>query len=145
MRTGIAHTLCACFLLFCIGAAKAQTADPATGVSLNLAQRRAEMLSNLSYSLSLSIPDALTEPITGSNTIRFMLADAREPLVLDFEPGPDHVFAVEANGQAASYAHVKGHIVISPTALAKGANTLRIVFRAGDAPLNRNSNYMYTQ
>ena len=144
MRSGFTHSLCIFFLLFCWSAANAQMADPASGVSLELAQRRAEMLSNLSYSLSLSIPEALTEPITGSNTIRFMLAEAGKFLVLDFAPGPDHIFAVEANGQAASYAQVNGHIVISPTALTKGANTLRIVFHAGDAPLNRNSNHMYT-
>ncbi|MFA7280418.1 MAG: M1 family aminopeptidase [Sterolibacterium sp.] len=144
MRTRIPQFFCTFVLLLCICTAKAQMADPVAGISLDLAQRRAEMLSNLSYSLSLSIPETLTEPITGSNTIRFMLTDAGKPLVLDFVPGPDHIFAVEANGQAASYTQVKGHIVIAPAALTKGANILRIAFRAGDAPLNRNLNYLYT-
>jgi len=144
MRAGIAQAFFAFFLLWCMGMAKAQMANPAAGVALDLAQRRAEMLSNLSYALSLSIPEHQTEPITGSNIIRFTLEDATAPLVLDFVPGADYIFAVEVNGQAASYTLVNGHIVIAAAALAKGANTLRIVFRAGDAPLNRNPDYLYT-
>ncbi|MCX7170228.1 MAG: hypothetical protein NTY41_08045, partial [Proteobacteria bacterium] len=103
-------------LVLTIGTAQAQTTMPAAGVALELAQRRAEIVSNLSYELALSIPETLARPVTGSNTIRFVLAEAQDPLVLDFVPGPDHIFAVEANGQPAAYTQVNGHIVVAAAA-----------------------------
>jgi len=69
------------------------------GVALDLATRRAAIVSGVRYELSLSIPEALTSPLTGKMTIRFDLKDASAPLVLDFETSRDHVKSVEANGK----------------------------------------------
>ena len=123
--------------------ASAQTATPGAGVPLDVATRRAAMVSDLKYDLSLSIPEALAAPITGTTTIRFALKDASSPLVLDFETGRDHVTSVDANGKPAAFTYVNGHIVIPAAALAAGANTLRITFTAGDASLNRSADFMY--
>ena len=46
-------------------AASAQTPTPGAGVPLELATRRAAIVSDLRYELSLSIPDAMTAPLTG--------------------------------------------------------------------------------
>ena len=124
--------------------AAAQSPSPDAGVPLDLATRRAAMVGNLRYQLTLSIPHALTSPLTGATTIRFDLKDASAPLVLDFETSREHVKSVDANGQPVSVTYVNGHIVIPAASLVAGANAVRIAFDAGDAPLNRSSDFLYT-
>ncbi len=111
---------------------------------LEVATRRAAIVSGLHYDLSLSIPEALASPLTGSTTIRFDLKDASAPLVLDFETSREHVKSIEANGKPAAVNYVNGHIVIPAASLAAGANTIRIAFDAGNASLNRSNDFLYT-
>jgi len=122
----------------------AQTLTPAPGVPLDVATRRAVIVTGLQYDLSLSIPDAITTPLTGSMTIRFDLKDASAPLVLDFETSREHIKSIDANGTPAAIHYVNGHIVIPAAALAAGANTVRIAFDAGNASLNRSNDFLYT-
>ena len=124
--------------------ASAQTMTPDSGVPLDVATRRAAIVSNLRYELSLSIPEALASPLTGTTTIRFDLKDASSPLVLDFETSREHVKSVDANGKPVPINYVNGHIVIPAVSLTAGANTVRIAFDAGDASLNRNKDFLYT-
>jgi hypothetical protein len=65
--------------------AAAQTATPAAGVPLDLATRRAAIVSDLRYELALSVPDRTQDPVSGTVEMRFQLADASAPLVLDFD------------------------------------------------------------
>ena len=123
--------------------AGAQTMTPDPGVPLQIATARAAAISDLRYDLALSIPEALTAPLTGTMAIRFMLKDAAAPLVIDFETSRDHVKSVEANGRPAAFTYVNGHIVIPAASLAAGANAIRIAFNAGDASLNRNPDFLY--
>lgn len=122
----------------------AQTASPAPGVPLDVATARAANISNLRYELTLSIPDDLAAPLTGSNTIRFTLKNPGAPLVLDFETSRAHVKSVEANGQPSPFLFINGHIVVPAASLSAGANTVRVVFDAGDASLNRSKDFLYT-
>ena len=122
----------------------AQTGSPASGVPLEVATARASNVSNLRYELNLSIPEDLNAPLTGSNTLRFLLKDAAAPLVIDFETSREHVKAVEANGQPSAFAFVNGHIIVPAASLVAGANTVRITFNAGDASLNRSKDFLYT-
>ena len=124
--------------------AGAQTATPEAGVPLDVATRRAAVVSGVRYDLSLSIPEALSAPLTGTTTIRFVLTEASAPLVLDFETSREHVTSVDANGSAAAFTYVNGHIVVPASALVIGSNTIRIAFSAGDASLNRNADFLYT-
>ena len=73
------------------GSARAQTSDPAPGVPLDVATRRAAVIFDLRYDLSLTIPKALADPITGTTRITFDLRDNTTPLVIDFETSRDHV------------------------------------------------------
>ncbi len=133
-------------LVVLLGAAPAfaQTATPGAGVPLDVATHRADNISDLRYELSLSIPDTVAAPLTGTTTLRFTLKNATTPLVIDFETSRDHVTSVDANGTAAAFAYVNGHIVVPAASLATGANTIRIAFNAGDASLNRNADFLYT-
>jgi aminopeptidase N len=142
----------------------AQTMTPDAGVPLDVATARAATISALRYELSLSIPEALSAPLVGTNTLRFTLKDPSKPLVIDFDTSADHVTTVEVNGKTlvrgagsflsagarsaaaedpAAYLYVNGHIVVPPGPLVAGANTVRIAFTAGDASLNRNADFLY--
>lgn len=123
--------------------ALAQTATPAPGVPLDVAVQRAAVIDNLRYDLSLTVPGALADPITGSTTIRFDLKDNTHPLVVDFDTSRDHISSVAANGAATHFDFVNGHIVVPTTSLRIGANDLTITFMAGNDPLNRSADFLY--
>jgi aminopeptidase N len=118
--------------------------DPETGIPLTLAEERSARLSNVRYDLTFTIPQSPSEPLAGTASIRFVLRDTERPVVLDFEPGADHVTSVTVGGRAAPYRAVNGHIAVAPRALAAGENAVEIAFRAGDAALNRNPEFLYT-
>ncbi len=125
----------------------APTPDPEPGISRALATERAATITNLRYALSFDIPGAPGEPIDGRATIRFARSDPSAPLVLDFAPGGSHLTSVTVDGAAATFRAVNNHIVIAPDALTAPPGTehvVTIVFRAGDAPLNRNPEFMYS-
>ena len=121
----------------------AQTMTPDSGVPSDVATARAAAISNLRYDVSLSIPEAIASPITGTTTIRFTLKEAGKPLVIDFDTSRDHVKSVDANGRRSDFTYVNGHIVVPAASLAPGVNTITIAFTAGDASLNRNNDFLY--
>ena len=121
----------------------AQTMTPDPGVPLDIATERAANISDLKYDLSLSIPEAVSSPLTGTTTIRLTLKDPTVPLVIDFDTSRDHVKSVAANGRSADFTYVNGHIVVPAASLTAGANEIRIAFNAGDASLNRNNDFLY--
>ncbi|MBW3554563.1 MAG: peptidase M1, partial [Gemmatimonadetes bacterium] len=66
------------------------------------------------------------------------------PLILDFAPS-GRVLAVRADGRAAAFRHEHGHLVIPSDALSPGRKTaISVSFVAGDAPLNRRDDFLYT-
>ncbi len=126
------------------GGQSADVPDPEPGIPLILAEERAANLSNVRYELSLAIPSPATEPITGTVAVRFALANSSRPLVLDFAPGADHLTSVSVGGKSVTYRAVNDHIVIAASELAAGENVVQIAFRAGDAALNRNPEFLYS-
>jgi aminopeptidase N len=117
---------------------------PADGVSQALAIDRAGEIRSLRYDLQLSIPERKQDPISGRETLRFDLADASQPLQLDFSQPADRVSSMRANGHGISVDAAHGHLVVPAASLASGANELSIEFTAGDLPLNRNDDYLYS-
>ncbi len=116
---------------------------PTEGISHTLATERAANISAVRYSLSLSIPAARHESVTGTLGIRLRLAD-RAPLILDFAQPPERVSSIQANGRPVPIQSVHGHLVIPGELLSRGENTVDIVFTAGDDALNRNDEYLYS-
>ena len=90
------------------------------------------------------MPAAQAEPIAGRATIRFVATDTARPLVIDFAAGPDAVRSVVVAGKPSRFRVVNGHIVIPASQLTAGENAVEISFRAGDSPLNRNPEFLYT-
>jgi aminopeptidase N len=145
MKTfGIRPSHTAAVLLLAATVASAQTATPAPGVPLDLARARTQILGDLRYELVLSVPAAKDQPIGGHMVLRFRLADATRPLVLDFEPDRSQAVRLQANGVTADATSVNGHLVVPAAALRRGENTLEIDFTAGDGPLNRSEDQLFT-
>ena len=129
-----------------MGGGRAAVADtfPTAGVALALARERAARVHDLRYEVRLSIPALPAQPIAGEEVVRFRLEDAARALALDFQQDSAAVAGVEVNGVPAAYGVGRGHILLPATVLRRGENAVRIRFRAGDAALNRNAEYLYT-
>lgn len=111
------------------------------GVSLELAESRAESISGVEYSLSFSIPESRGESMTGHGEISFEAA-ASQDLILDFTS--DAFSGVKVNGRAVEAAYRNEHIIIPASAMAKGRNVVELDFVPDDRFLNRNDEYLYT-
>jgi aminopeptidase N len=136
-------------LVFAVTCLMAQTSqvklDPDLGVSDTLAAARAARVSNLRYDLAFTIPADKARPVGGLELIRFSLANADEPLVLDYAPDrAGIVLRSEANGVQTAIRQVNGHIIIPKESLRAGENAISLEFNAGDASLNRNDEFLYT-
>ncbi len=114
------------------------------GVPIALADDRAARVSDLRYTLSLTVPQARTEPVRGRLVATFALRDTKGPLYFDFAQEPEHLSTVVANGRAIDAAPVNGHIGIPTHRLKTGSNSVEFEFIAGDEVLNRNDEFMYT-
>ena len=119
-----------------------ENTDPEPGIPLTLATQRAQTIESLSYDLSFTIPADQAEPISGRAIIRFAAKDVSRPLVLDFSPGADYVKSVSAGGRPSHYRLIKDHIIIPREEIASEDNRIEIAFRAGEAPLNRNPDFL---
>jgi aminopeptidase N len=119
--------------------------DPDAGISQALAQERASRLSDIRYDLSLTVPLDVNARIAGREVVTFTLGDTSAPLSLDFDPGPSgRLLRIDADGIPIDARHVNGHIVLPASSLRAGRNRVTIDFDAGDAPLNRNPDFLYT-
>jgi aminopeptidase N len=117
--------------------------DPEFGLAKSLAESRARSISDLRYELRLDVPRERTAPVTGRATIRFTLAGAHDPVVLDFRGDTSSVDSVTVNGAAAETRVVNGHIVLPARAFQNGTNTVSLRFASGNDALNRNDEYLY--
>jgi aminopeptidase N len=115
---------------------------PPPGVPLDIAERRAASLKDVRYDLRFTIPADLKAPIAGSAVIRFQLSDVTQPLVLDYA-APATDLAAKVSGKPVDVQVGNEHVVVPAAALKAGENALEIEFTAGDASLNRNSEFLY--
>ena len=119
--------------------------DPDLGINEALARDRAARVSNLRYDLAFTIPAARSEPVVGRTLIRFSLSAADGPVVLDYLPDrAGFLRSVAANGVTTAVRQVNGHVIVPKDALRPGENSIELDFNAGDAPLNRNDDFLYT-
>jgi aminopeptidase N len=117
---------------------------PVAGVAENLAVWRAGVVSDLRYDVAFTIPASRAAAITGRLTASFTLASTTRALPFDFAQSASHVRAVRANHRAITATVVNGHVLMPAGSLVTGANIVDIDFTAGDEPLNRNDDYLYT-
>jgi aminopeptidase N len=128
-------------------ASPTEAALTASGISLELAGHRAATVSELAYEIHLSVPRARTEPLAGAVALRFHWDDpAGLPFVIDLADPADRVVALEVNGEdVAEPRYADNHLVIPPGLLRRGErNEVVVALRAGDGPLNRQDDFLYT-
>ena len=116
---------------------------PGRGISEALARERAGAIDALRYELAFTIPAELGEPVLGRVVLRFTLR-APHRVVLDFAQPRDHVRSVRAGDGDVAYAFGDSHLVIPAQATRAGENAVTIEFVAGDEPLNRDREFLYT-
>jgi aminopeptidase N len=125
--------------------AQRRTPDLGPGVSESLANERASRVSDVRYSLAFEIPANRGDRISARTTIAFALSDATVPLALDFEPNAmGAIRQVSVAGTTVNAELRDGHVLLPVSALRAGQNSVDIAFDAGDAPLNRNDDFLYT-
>jgi len=114
------------------------------GVSQEIAVVRKQMLSNIIYNLSLTIPSEKTDVIRGKLELSFDLNNTKTPLILDFNVDSTHLNNITKSGSKIPYRFSNEHIIIESKYLSNGGNTLSIDFIAGDLSLNRNDEFLYS-
>jgi aminopeptidase N len=114
------------------------------GVSLALAEERAQRVSDVSYLVHLAVPEVSSEAIAGRMEIRFHLAAVGQPLALDFRAASEALHSLQVNGAALPAAVEAEHVLLPADALHVGENRVKLRFTAGDSALNRNPEYLYT-
>src|SRR6185436_19833427 len=125
--------------------AQSRPPDLSPGVSESLALERASRVSDVRYTLAFDIPSARTEAIPARAAISFSLSDAAAPLALDFEPNAiGRVRQISVAGVTVNAMLQNGHLILPASALRAGTNNVVVDFEAGDAPLNRNDDFLYT-
>jgi aminopeptidase N len=117
--------------------------DLEPGVSQALAEERAARVSNLRYEVHFTIPESQLSPVLGRVRVQFDLKNADTPLALDFVPGRKAPVTGSVNGDDKGPAYVSEHLVIPAHQLKAGPNEIVLEFTAGDAPLNRNPEFLY--
>lgn len=113
------------------------------GVPRSLADQRKASIKDLRYRLHFDIPADKQVAITGQVVASFTV-DKKQEIVLDFKQKANSIKAVLANGMQAKYTFANEHIVIAKEAIKDGHNDVTVKFTAGDQPLNRNDEYLYT-
>ncbi len=123
-------------------AAQDGAALTAPGVSLELARHRAATLSDIRYEAAFRIPADRNADVTGSVTLS-LDRTGNGPLVLDFAD-PTRVRSVRVAGRAVHWEPIHDHLVIPDSVLPAGRDAVTVDFAAGDGPLNRRDEFLYT-
>lgn len=114
------------------------------GVSKKLAIYRKSVLSNINYKLEMDIPEDRKEVINAVEELTFELSANKYPLQMDFRENVKKIKSLQVNGLNVEVNHKDEHLIIDPKYLKHGGNIIGLSFEAGEAALNRNSDYLYT-
>lgn len=142
------HIYLSLSLLFLVGACNSCGSSSNSkllekGVSLALANHRAQNISDVEYSLFFSLPKEREKQVDGQVEISFS-AKKKSTLIIDFTGSQDQIKEVKLNGEPTEYSLINQHIVIEGREIKKGQNSLLISFVAGEQSLNRREEFMYT-
>ena len=115
------------------------------GVSYTLAHYRSTILTDIHYELAFHLPAQKEKPVEGEEKLLFHIAaNIGEPLLLDFRAPAEALRWVRVNGRAVQPGITNEHLALPADLLHAGADTVEVGFVAGNAALNRNSDFLYT-
>jgi aminopeptidase N len=116
---------------------------PGRGIPDALARERAASIVSLRYDLAFTVPGDVSQPVQGRAVIRFTLR-APQRVVFDFAQPRDHIRSVRIGAADVPFAFANGHLTIPAEATKSGDNEVAIEFVAGNEPLNRDPEFLYT-
>ncbi len=126
-----------------VGCNRADFSDIESGVTIQLADYRAESYKNVKYNLRFDIPKSIDDKIEAVLNVEYNMINKGD-IILDFKSDSSSVKSVKCNNLDVDYRFVNNHIIIDEQYANKGSNSVNITFVAGDMSLNRNKDYMYT-
>ena len=119
--------------------------NPEPGISHALATQRALQIADLHYAVAFDLPSERLAAIAADVTMTFTLSSVEGPLVIDFAPNTSGgALSCSVNDEPTHPVAVNGHLLLPDDRLCPGVNTVRFTFVAGDAPLNRRDDHLYT-
>ena len=130
-----------CLLLFAVAVKVMAQVKVEPGVSLVLAQYRAQYVRDVAYNLSFTIPGEAESRVVFEEEIAFEWGGDGD-LQLDFQGLLRAASINDANLDSSCY-HDE-HIVVPARYLEKGRNRIRIGGKCSDKSLNRQADYLYT-
>ena len=142
---GLLASACALLLPAAAGCTGEAVVDVESGVSFELAARRAAAISDLRYDVRFVIPAARSEAVTGRVVASFTLAEPG-PVVFDFAQPAGSVHAVRLGAEPVPFEARNEHVIVAADAggVDAGPVTVAIDFTAGDGSLNRQDDFLYT-
>lgn len=114
------------------------------GVSLELAEFRKSLLSDIHYSLYFNIPENRETPINATVSVRFSMDEEGYDIPLDFRETAEKLHSLSINGTPAEIIFENEHIILPAEMLNPGSNQADIELIAGESSLNRNPEYLFT-
>ncbi|MBS1664043.1 MAG: aminopeptidase [Bacteroidetes bacterium] len=114
------------------------------GVSLPLAKTRAALVKDIHYELLFNLPLAKDSLVRGKEKLTFRLVQRPAFLLLDFKTDPKFLDIIRINGKTAPVVYANEHIQLPGSLLQEGTNSVELGFVAGNAALNRNTEFLYT-
>ena len=122
--------------------AQSPVSGPGSGISRELARRRAARVSDLRYDLFFALERG-SRQTRGTETLTFHLSDASANLPLDFRDGTlEHV---ELNGHALPGELSDGHLQLPANALQSGKNTVILRFTSARGHRRRRHHALHRQ
>lgn len=136
--------IAALYFPFCASAKEYLSPIYTSGVSFELAQKRKAEIKDVRYQLFFQIPETKSTPIKGEESICFSFNKDISNVVIDFNAENSQLKKVEVNGNQVPFTFQNEHIILNSTIFSHRDNKITISFIAGDKPLNRNIDYLYT-
>lgn len=136
--------IAALYFPFCASAKEYSSPIYTSGVSFELAQKRKAEIKDVRYQLLFQIPKTKDTPIKGEESISFSFSKNISDVIIDFKAESSQLKKVEVNGNRIPFTFQNEHIVLNSTIFSHRDNKITILFIAGDKPLNRNIDYLYT-
>lgn len=131
------------FVILVSGCSRRPAPVPA-GIPLGLAQHRQATIHDVSYDLFFDIPANRTDSIKAGVSISFEWREKPTDLAIDYLPPASTVKSLMVNGEPSPIYYGAEHILISAKELSQKQNTITIEFMAGDGPLNRSDDFLYS-
>lgn len=114
------------------------------GIPLGLAKMRQVTIHDVTYDLFFDIPAVRTDSIKATVAISFEWKERPIDLAIDYLPPASTLKSISVNGEPSPIYYGDEHILISKAELTQKRNNITIEFMAGDGPLNRSDDFLYS-